>query len=35
MISMIVGAVLVILLVFLIAKRIDDKSKENFEQRDN
>lgn len=35
MISMIVGGVLVILLVFLIAKRINDKSNENFEQRDN
>ncbi len=35
MISMIVVGVLVILLIFLIANRIDDKSKENFEQRDN
>lgn len=33
--EMIVGAIVVIILLFLVAKRIDDKGKETFEDRDN
>lgn len=33
--EMIVGAIVLIILLFLVAKRIDDKGKETFEDRDN
>lgn len=33
--EMIVGAILLIILLILVAKRIDDKGKETFEDRDN
>ena len=35
MIALIIGGITLILLVFLIAKRLEDKEKENFEDRDN
>ena len=35
MIALIIGGITLILLIFLIAKRIEDKGKENFEDRDN
>jgi hypothetical protein len=33
--ALIIGGITLILLIFLIAKRIEDKGKENFEDRDN
>lgn len=33
--AIIIGGITLILLIFLIAKRINDKKKENFEKRDN
>ena len=33
--AMIIGGITLIFLIFLIAKRINDKEKENFEKRDN
>lgn len=35
MTAVIIGGITLILLIFLIAKRINDKKKENFEKRDN
>ena len=35
MTALIIGSIILILLIFLIAKRINDKEKENFEKRDN
>lgn len=35
MMAMIIGGITLILLIFLIAKRINYKEKENFEKRDN
>jgi hypothetical protein len=35
MMAMIIGGITLILLIFLIAKRINDKEKESFEKRDN
>ena len=35
MTAVIIGGITLILLTFLIAKRINDKKKENFEKRDN
>ena len=35
MTALIIGGIILILLIFLIAKRINDKEKENFEKRDN
>ena len=35
MMAIIIGGITLILLIFLIAKRINDKKKENFEKRDN
>lgn len=35
MMAMIIGGITLILLIFLIAKRINDKEKENFEKREN
>ena len=33
--GLIIGAITLIILIFLIAKRINDKEKETFEKRDN
>lgn len=33
--ALIIGGITLILLIFFIAKRIDDKGKETFEDRDN
>jgi hypothetical protein len=33
--EMIIGAILLIILLILVAKRIDDKGKETFEKRDH
>jgi len=35
MTALIIGGIILILLIVLIAKRINDKEKENFEKRDN
>jgi hypothetical protein len=35
MTAVIIGGITLILLIFLIAKRINDMEKENFEKRDN
>jgi len=35
MMALIIGGITLILLIFFIAKRIDDKGKETFEDRDN
>ncbi len=35
MTALIIGGITLILLIFLIAKRFNDKEKENFEKRDN
>ena len=35
MTALIIGGIILILLIFIIAKRINDKEKENFEKRDN
>jgi len=32
---MIIGAILLVFLVYFIVQRIEDKKKENFEERDN
>ena len=33
--ALIIGGIILILLIYLIAKRINDKEKENFEKRKN
>ena len=33
--TLIIGGIILILLIYLIAKRIDEKEKENFEKREN
>ena len=33
--ALIIGGIILILLIYLIAKRIDEKEKENFEKREN
>ena len=33
--AMIIGGIVVILLIYLIFQRIEEKEKENFEKRDN
>ena len=35
MTALIIGGIILILLIVLIVKRINDKEKENFEKRDN
>jgi len=35
MMVMIIGGITLIILIFLIAKRIEDKGKETFEDREN
>ena len=35
MIAMIIGGITLIILIFFIAKRIEDKGKETFEDREN
>jgi len=32
---MIIGAILLVFLIYFIVQRIEDKKKENFEERDN
>lgn len=33
--ALIIGGIILILLIYLIAKRIDENEKENFEKREN
>ncbi len=33
--GLIIGGIILIILIFLIAKRMNDKEKETFEKRDN
>ena len=33
--ALIIGGIILILMIYLIAKRINDKEKENFEKRKN
>ena len=35
MMAMVIGGITLIILIFLIAKRIEDKGRENFEDREN